>query len=136
MKIRDIKFRAEKADMTVVYGYFLERGGDAYIVDGSVSNVDFAPREHKVKRETVCQFTGRRGKDLQEIYEHDIIAFHRDRCDTYREVVWNFEKSCWCVGDTPISQYAFDELDVVGNRFSNPHLVREIEETEYQLTGK
>lgn len=76
MKIEDIKFKAKRLDgKGWVCGYFYEENGNTYIIENrqkeSMLNRNVT---YEVDPSTVCQFTGLKDCENQDIYEGDIIA--------------------------------------------------------------
>ena len=77
MEIGNIKFKAKRLDNnTWVEGYFYTECGNTYIIEDrqseSMLNINEA---HQVDPLTVCQFTGLKDCEGNEIFEHDLIHF-------------------------------------------------------------
>ena len=87
---------------------------------------------HKVKPDTVCQYTGQKDKNGKKIFEGDILK-HEDECVI--EVIWNAEKygfAAQCVKGSALLkeckwglwEFESDEVEVIGNVFDNPELLK------------
>lgn len=124
MDIKDIKFKAKRLnDGEWVKGDLVHSTSYIGICIYHPSNTfPDVPVIHKVDSDTVCQFTGLRDKEGNEIYEHDLISIFKDREPC--EVI--FEKGCFLAFNprihirmpliTGINDYSW-ELYVVGNKF-------------------
>ena len=77
MKIENIKFKAKRLDNnTWVEGYFYAECGNTYIIEDRQSESMLNRNEaHQVDPSTVCQFTGLKDCEGNELYEHDLIHF-------------------------------------------------------------
>jgi hypothetical protein len=89
MKLENIKFKAKRLDNnTWVEGYFCVECGNTYIIEDRQSESMLNRNEaHQVDPSTVCQFTGEKDMNGDNIYVGDII-FNLETKSVI-EVVWN-----------------------------------------------
>ena len=81
MKIENIKFKAKRLDgKGWVFGYFYEENGNTYIIENRqkesmlIRNITY-----QVDPSTVCQLTGLKDKNGEEVWEHDLLKFITER---------------------------------------------------------
>lgn len=84
MKVENIKFKAKRIDdNTWVKGYFYGECGNAYIIENrqeeSMLNRNIT---YEVDPSTVCQFTGLKDREGNDIFEHDLLT--RDGTVAYK----------------------------------------------------
>lgn len=122
MEIRNIKFKAKRLDNGEwVIGDLVH--STSYIGIGYPSSVfPDVPIVYRVDPSTVCQFTGLKDCNGNEIWEHDLIQSQNSKA--IYEVVWDdggFIISDYVVGvDTMIflcSALRMQRIKVVGNKF-------------------
>ena len=127
MNIKDIKFKAQRIDgKGWVCGYFYEENGNTYIIENrqkeSMLNRNIT---YQVDPSTVCQFTGEKDMNGNEIYIGDIIS--NLKTGSIIEVTWkerlkrfdckflNADKGL----EVPFGIFVsrFKRIVVVGNKF-------------------
>jgi uncharacterized phage protein (TIGR01671 family) len=124
MKIENIKFKAKRLDNgKLVEGYFYAECGNAYIIEDRQSESMLNHNEAVlVDPFTVCQFTGLKDCEGNEIWEGDIISSpHFERVAT---VKWD-DSLCGfkCSDVTGNINFSFtaiahcSEWSIVGNEF-------------------
>ena len=89
MKTESIKFKAKRLDNGKwIEGYFYAECGNAYIIEDRQSESMLNRNEaHQVDPSTVCQFTGEKDMNGDNIYVGDIISNLETK--SVIEVVWN-----------------------------------------------
>lgn len=89
MKTENIKFKAKRLDHnTWVEGYFYAECGNTYIIEDRQSESMLNRNEaHQVDPSSVCQFTGEKDMNGDNIYVGDIISNLETK--SVIEVVWN-----------------------------------------------
>lgn len=76
MKTENIKFKAKRLDNnTWAEGYFYAECGNTYIIEDRQSESMLNRNEaHQVDPSTVCQFTGLKDCEGNEVWEHDLLT--------------------------------------------------------------
>lgn len=127
MKIGNIKFKAKRLDN----GEWV-KGDLAHSLDGGLNifgftrenGVDYYSGVHLINPSTVCQFTGLKDCEGNEIWEHDLIHFVGHK--PIGEVIWSEEDYAFMVAaseNEPL--YLLSEvleigkIERVGNKFDN-----------------
>lgn len=124
MKIESIKFKAKRLDgKGWVCGYFYEENGNTYIIENrqkeSMLNRNIT---YQVDPSTICQFTGLKDCEGNELYEHDVI---KNYPFIPSEIVWSEELSGYYLTHAngkiygkPLGYYlSLGKFIVVGNKF-------------------
>lgn len=125
MKIENIKFKAKRLDNGKwVVGYFYAECGNTYIIENrqKESKLNRNPA-YQVDPATVCQFTGLKDCEGNEVWEGDIIRNPEFPFEK-RTVTWSNNSSCFMPIDEDGCQdrdfsflVLFKEWTVVGNKF-------------------
>ena len=124
MKIENIKFKAKRLDgKRWVCGYFYEENGNTYIIENRQKESKLNRNlTYQVDPSTVCQFTGLKDCDGNELYEHDVI---KNYPFIPSEIVWSEELSGYYlthangkIYEKPLGYYlSLGKFIVIGNKF-------------------
>lgn len=124
MKIESIKFKAKRLDgKGWVCGYFYEENGNTYIIENRQKESKLNRNlTYQVDPSTVCQFTGLKDCEGNELYEHDVI---KNYPFLPSEIVWSEELSGYYlthangkIYEKPLGYYlSLGKFIVVGNKF-------------------
>lgn len=124
--MREIKFKAKRLDdNSWVFGYFYEENGNTYIIEDRQKECMLNRNiPYKVAPETVCQFTGLKDCEGNEVWECDIIKNH-DFPFEKRTVTWANCQSCFIPTDEDGQHEGrclsflvlFKKWTVIGNKF-------------------
>lgn len=148
-KMREIKFRGKRVDNGEwVYGYYLVDEDDGYplptiFTPSGLGDKNIGDGLHHVDPATVGQYTGMEDINGKEIYEGDIVKMHYffDNFDPYTFGAYEDEKEI--IGVVGIDgmgtytvcddkkyywldymEYPQEELEVIGNIYDNPELLK------------
>ena len=141
---REIKFRARRIDSeNWVYGFVIEKYGKCYI-SHEVSMKSSVGRkkvwvETEVVKDTVCQYTGLKGRNGKEIYESDFYEtaggiyqiFFKNGAFCGGKNIENCAPLGWDCEENGYDEYNgemcegdfFNEIEVIGNIYENADLL-------------
>ena len=123
MKIENIKFKAKRLDgKGWVCGYFYEENGNTYIIENRQKESKLNRNlTYQVDPSTVCQFTGLKDCEGNEVWEGDIVE--SEIYDLFKgsskvkAVIEYMDGEFVAITDgIPYSLY-FKYLKVIGNKF-------------------
>lgn len=124
MKTENIKFKAKRLDgKGWVCGYFYEENGNTYIIENRQKESKLNRNlTYQVDPSTVCQYTGLKDCEGNELYEHDVI---KNYPFIPSEIVWSEELSGYYlthangkIYEKPLGYYlSLGKFIVVGNKF-------------------
>lgn len=126
MKTENIKFKAKRLDgKGWVCGYFYEENGNTYIIENRQKESKLNRNlTYQVDPSTVCQYTGLKDCEGNELYEHDVI---KNYPFIPSEIVWSEELSGYYlthangkIYEKPLGYYlSLGKFIVVGNKFDS-----------------
>ena len=127
--MREILFRAKRIDN----GEWVE-GDLSYLIHNKekmyvfpADGLDSADR-YEVNPETICQYTGLKDKNGKRIWENDIVRIENSMDEGIGNI--EFYGGMWYVDEEPsnslydIVEYDDGELEVIGNIFDTPELLK------------
>lgn len=130
MKTENIKFKAKRLDEKGwVCGYFYEENGNTYIIENRQKESKLNRNlTYQVDPSTVCQYTGLKDCEGNELYEHDVI---KNYPFIPSEIVWSEELSGYYlthangkIYEKPLGYYlSLGKFIVVGNKFDSRNSV-------------
>lgn len=128
MKIENIKFKAKRLDgKGLVFGYFYEENGNTFIIENRQKESKLNRNStYQVDPSTVCQFTGLKDCNGNEVWEGDMLSnVTNDSPDGI--VVFKYGAFCllakngrdFCVALTYLlsDKYSLNRFKVIGNKF-------------------
>ena len=133
--MREIKFRGKDILGKWRYGDLVQEKWKSLL---NTNKKSFMIKKDKtaytVLEETIGQFTGLKDKNGQEIYEGDIVFIKGDTelLDIKGKVEYNNSLAQFEITNTgdiineeePLGDYAREDLEVIGNIYDNPELLK------------
>ena len=135
---REILFKAKRTDNGEwVEGYYCIK--KPYCFDNRTSSKAIIITEHsstgtvsfEVDTDTICQYTGLTDKNGNKIWENDVVAldslggFLVEYDNENTRFIFNGEYKDKDYGHCGFHLYAQKEIEVIGNVFDNPELMKE-----------
>lgn len=136
--MREILYRAKRIDNGEwVEGYYGIKGKDTdlekhYIMvstyNANLSSYPFYFTDIEIDSETICQYTGLKDKNGNRIWENDIVRIENSMDEGIGNI--EFYGGMWYVDGEPsnslhdIVEYDDGELEVIGNIFDTPELLK------------
>lgn len=132
--MRTIKFKAKRLDNGEwCEGYFYEENGNTYIIENrqkeSMLNRNVT---YEVDPSTVCQFTGLKDYEENEIYEGDIIDFDIYLCS----VVWVDSVCAFCLKNITLEATGTTPLGVMLDYYNNYRVPGSIYDSKWKEKKK
>lgn len=136
--MRDIKFRGMKDDMSnpcMLYGTLHIRQdsfGTVYTIEHCVGDFEYV--QNSVIPSTVGQYTGRKDRNLNKIYDGDIVITHFEKTPAYEaytekgvvESHWNSFVPTTIVDKVHGKNNGiYSHSEVIGNIYENPELLNQ-----------
>ena len=121
MDIENIKFKAKRLDNGEwVYGSLIRSTAGvkerAYIVDNFSSMSDYSVIG--VDPSTVCQFTGLKDCEGNEIWEGDIVKYKDNNAERRGVIVWDNKSIAFCFGyGFFLCHFPSENMEIIGNKF-------------------
>ena len=118
--MREILFKAKwKRDGRWVEGLPTIMRGEYHIVHKDNENLAYP-----IIEDTICQYTGLTDKNGKKIWENDVVK----DCCIFGQVVWDKKYASFVIDDVHDGYQDYSEwwheLEVIGNIFDNPELLK------------
>lgn len=140
--MRNIIFKAKTESGRWIEGDLIHyESGEMAIVEKPFSKYGMEAteiaRRTEVIPETVCQYTGLTDKNGNKIWENDVVRCYADTDDLgndlyfFYQILWHELYHCWWLSDIHtledeyLHQYIPSNIEVIGNIFDNPELMKE-----------
>ena len=124
---REINFRGKTSKGEWLYGDLIHNRGEVFIAAIGIANPLAKAVDFMVDEETIGEFTGLKDKNNKDIYEDDIVTKYNKSfiCK------WIEKFACFAfIENVECGEYNYfqecdkDELEIVGNVFDNPELLK------------
>lgn len=115
--MREHRYKAKRLDGQWIEGYYFAK---------PILNLHFiilGENQWMINPNTLCEFTGLYDKNKNMIYEHDIVQSDYNYKQEVKYGIWN----CGCCYDVygwDILDNEDESLEVIGNIFDNPELLK------------
>lgn len=135
---REIKFRGFNRKNNVwLYGFYLQNRGAHFVCPDEFATGK-SWDDYEIDPDTRGEFTGRKDKNGKEIYEGDVVRKKSNTypnvgvvkyCDNGCQFVVESEYAafdlteCYATGEH-LSEYVYNEYEVIGNIHDNPELLK------------